>query len=290
MEVWEEARNRLQPIQRYTALLRIFFQRLALEVAELMLNAVQCRNEHRRIIRELFRGHSSSLELLSCQSTTYSRKRFRASHLKRGDFNERKNVKARRVYQRPGRACSPNRAVALVLRHATDKKKDMPEETVWRGTSSQWKNIGTFILCAVVAVLLICFSAILSRLANSQIAAIAPFLLLLLVIPIGFALARFIITRSRVFELTNERIKITEGVFSKVTDTLELYRVKDIETRQPFLYRMFKVENISITTSDTSSPLVFLEAIPSAVSFADKIRNRVEAVRMEKRVREIDIE
>ena len=91
-------------------------------------------------------------------------------------------------------------------------------------------------------------------------------------------------------ELTTERLKITEGVFSKVTDTLELYRVKDIEMRQPFLYRMFHVENISVTTSDTSSPLVFLEAIPSAVSFADKIRNRVEAVRMEKRVHEIDIE
>jgi membrane protein YdbS with pleckstrin-like domain len=139
----------------------------------------------------------------------------------------------------------------------------MAEETVWRGPSSQWKNFGMYVLCG-----LFCW----------------------LIVPIFIALWRYLQTKNKIYELTTERLKTTQGVFSKVTDTLELYRVKDIETRQPFLYRMFHVENISITTSDASSPLVFLEAIPSAVSFADKIRNRVEAVRMEKRVREIDIE
>jgi uncharacterized membrane protein YdbT with pleckstrin-like domain len=139
----------------------------------------------------------------------------------------------------------------------------MAEEIVWRGPSSQWKNFGVYVLCG-----LFCW----------------------LIVPIFIALARYLQTKNKIYELTTERLKITEGVFSKVTDTLELYRVKDIETRQPFLYRMFHVENIAITTSDASSPLVFLEAIPSTVSLADKIRNRVEAVRMEKRVREIDIE
>lgn len=151
----------------------------------------------------------------------------------------------------------------LVLPGEPAKTCRMAEETVWRGPSSQWKNFGMYVLCG-----LFCW----------------------LIVPIFIALWRYLQTKNKIYELTTERLKTTQGVFSKVTDTLELYRVKDIETRQPFLYRMFHVENISITTSDASSPLVFLEAIPSAVSFADKIRNRVEAVRMEKRVREIDIE
>ena len=166
----------------------------------------------------------------------------------------------------------------------------MPEQSVWRGTSSQWKNIGTFILCAVVAVLLICISAILSRLANPQIAALGPFLLVLLVVPVGFAVARFVITRSKIFELTNERLKITQGVFSKATDTLELYRVKDIETRQPFLYRLGSVENVQLNTSDASTPFVLIDAIPSKIGLGDQIRNQVEIIRQQKRVREIDIE
>ncbi|PYL15374.1 MAG: hypothetical protein DMF17_05005 [Verrucomicrobia bacterium] len=139
----------------------------------------------------------------------------------------------------------------------------MPEQTVWRGTSSQWKNLGVFILCG-----LFCW----------------------LIVPIFIALSRYLQTKNKIYELTTERLKITEGIFSKVTDTLELYRVKDLETRQPFLYRMFGVENVQMNTSDTSSPFIFIEAIPSAVSLGDKIRNQVEAIRAQKGVREIDVE
>jgi uncharacterized membrane protein YdbT with pleckstrin-like domain len=139
----------------------------------------------------------------------------------------------------------------------------MAEESVWRGSSSQWKNFGVFILCG-----LFCW----------------------LIVPIFIALARYLQTKCKIHELTNERLKITEGVFSKVTDTLELYRVKDLETRQPFLYRLVGLENIQINTSDLSTPFVFIEAIPTTVGLADKLRNQVEIIRQQKRVREIDIE
>lgn len=139
----------------------------------------------------------------------------------------------------------------------------MPEQTLWRGTSSQWKNLGVFILCG-----LFCW----------------------LIVPIFIALSRYLQTKNKIYELTTERLKITDGIFSKVTDTLELYRVKDLETRQPFLYRMFGLENVQMNTSDTSSPFIFIEAIPSAVSLGDKIRNQVEAIRAQKGVREIDVE
>jgi len=79
-------------------------------------------------------------------------------------------------------------------------------------------------------------------------------------------------------------------VFTKTTETLELYRVKDIETRQPFLSRMVGIENVQMTTSDASSPTVLVDAVPSSVVFADKLRNQVEVIRQQKRVREIDIE
>ena len=79
-------------------------------------------------------------------------------------------------------------------------------------------------------------------------------------------------------------------MFTKVTETLELYRVKDIETRQPFLLRLVGIENVQMNTSDASSLFVLIEAGPSSVSFADKLRNQVEIIRQQKRVREIDIE
>lgn len=139
----------------------------------------------------------------------------------------------------------------------------MAEETIWRGTSSQLKNLGVFILCG-----LFCW----------------------LIVPIFIGLTRYLKTKNHLFELTSERLKITEGIFSKITETLELYRVKDIEVLQPFWYRMFGLENIKVNTSDLSSPVIFLEGIPQSVGLADKMRNQVETVRMQKNVREIDIE
>lgn len=137
------------------------------------------------------------------------------------------------------------------------------EEILWRGASSQWKNFGVYLLCG-----LFCW----------------------LIVPIFFALVYYLKTRCKVFELTTQRLKITSGVFTKVTETLELYRVKDIETRQSFFSRLAGIENVQMTTTDVSSPLVLIEAVPSSVGFADKLRNQVEIIRQQKRVRAIDID
>jgi uncharacterized membrane protein YdbT with pleckstrin-like domain len=86
----------------------------------------------------------------------------------------------------------------------TEASFGMSDEVVWRGTSSQWKDFGGYLLCG-----LLCW----------------------LIVPLFFALARYLQTKCKIFELTTQRFKTTSGVFSKVTETLELYRVKDIETR-----------------------------------------------------------
>jgi uncharacterized membrane protein YdbT with pleckstrin-like domain len=135
----------------------------------------------------------------------------------------------------------------------------MAEETIWRGTSSQKKNLGIYILC-------------------------------ILVVPIPWAIARYLQTKNKVYELTSERLKVTQGVFSKATSTVELYRVKDIEVRQPFWYRILGLENVQVTTSDVSSPSLLFDAIEVTAGLPDKLRNQVEAIRVQKRVREIDLE
>ena len=166
----------------------------------------------------------------------------------------------------------------------------MAEETVWRGSPSQLKNLGTFLLWLIVAVAIIVASAVVSGAADPRVAVTGKFLLVLLILPIFMVIARYLKTKTKIYELTTERLKITEGVFSRVTDTLELYRVKDMETRQPFSYRLGGLENVQINTSDASSPLIVIEAVPSRIGFGDKLRNQVEAIRMQKGVREIDVE
>src|SRR6266853_2146401 len=165
----------------------------------------------------------------------------------------------------------------------------MAEETVWRGNVSQWRNFGFFILQALLAaVIVIVFVTV--RRQSPEIRNFAPSILILLAVPIFIAGKRYLQTKCKVYELTSERMKMSEGVFSKVMDTLELYRVKDIETQQPFVYRLCGIENVQLNTSDTSSPFVLIQAIPHRVGLGDKIRNQVEIIRQQKGVREIDVE
>ena len=139
----------------------------------------------------------------------------------------------------------------------------MTEETIWRGTASQLKNLGCFILC---------------------------FLFCWLIVPIFIGLRRYLETKNQVYELTTERLKISQGIFSKVTESLELYRVKDIEVSQPFIYRLVGLENIKVNTSDLSSPVILIDGVPQNVGLPDKLRNQVETIRALKKVRELDIE
>jgi len=166
----------------------------------------------------------------------------------------------------------------------------MPEETVWRGSPSQWKNSGVFVLQAAVAIVVFLIFIAVRRGASGDVRNLSPYILLLLLVPIFIVLAHYLKTKNKIYELTTERLKTSEGIFSKVTETLELYRVKDLETHQPFRYRLVGIENVQLNTSDTSSPFILIQAVPHAVGVGDKIRNQVEMVRQQKGVREIDVE
>src|SRR5437763_1315921 len=152
----------------------------------------------------------------------------------------------------------------------------MAEETVWRGSVSQWKNFGFFVLQILFAAVIVVLFVLAGRSSSPEIRNLSPYILILLALPIFIAGKRYLQTKCTVYELTSERLKTTEGVFNKVSDTLELYRVKDIETRQPFIYRMGGIENVQLNTSDSSSPVVSIEAVPHGLDSLTKsaIRSR----------------
>jgi hypothetical protein len=45
-----------------------------------------------------------------------------------------------------------------------------------------------------------------------------------------------------------------------------------------------------VNTSDLSSPVILMDGLRQNVGFADKLRNQVEIIRAQKKVRELDIE
>lgn len=133
------------------------------------------------------------------------------------------------------------------------------ETVIWKGTSSQVKNFWWFVAC-------------------------------ILVIPIPWAVWAWLKVKCRVFTLTDERLMIESGVFNKGQDLLELYRVRDLQVNQPFLLRLFGLENISLLTTDLTTESILLDYIPSSLNLRDQFRKHVEECRRKRGVREVGID
>ncbi len=156
------------------------------------------------------------------------------------------------------------------------------ENVVWSGTPSQKTNLGIFVLCAVVAIVLIVSAAKVDGAMHMP-------LLAALLLPAGIAGWYWLSTSSMVYTLTDQRMKIRRGVFNRVTDDIELYRVKDSHFTQPFVQRLLGIGTITLRTTDDSSPHVVLAGMNEPEPLWERIRALVEARRDAKGVREIDM-
>jgi hypothetical protein len=79
-------------------------------------------------------------------------------------------------------------------------------------------------------------------------------------------------------------------VFTKLTDDLELYRVRDTKFQQGFFERLCGLGEVILYTTDETSPEIHLPWIKDAEAVREKIRALVEARRDAKRVRYLDAE
>lgn len=164
----------------------------------------------------------------------------------------------------------------------------MAETNIWSGTSSQLKNARVF----AMAIIWLIAAAVILFLTYGW--AEASYILILLgvvtIIVLIFVVERWLAVNARRYQLTSERLLITDGILTKTTDSLELYRVKDIRKTQPFLLRMFGLENIELNTSDTTTPRVVVDYVPATIGLSDQARNAVEACRVAKGTREVELE
>lgn len=166
----------------------------------------------------------------------------------------------------------------------------MDEKAVWRGSSSQLVNLGSFLLCGLLAAAVIT-AAVLLRRTLAPLGFYGVLLVAAIVLIVLFpALLRWLRVRFQVYEVTSQRLKLTSGIFSRRTQIMELYRVKDYSMHEPFWMRLFKLGTITVITADPTNPQIQLQAIPRAAALLDELRRHVEVCRDAKRVRQVDFD
>jgi len=109
-----------------------------------------------------------------------------------------------------------------------------------------------------------------------------------LVVPVGWALYRYLKTSRHRYTLTDQRLLEESGLIVKRVESLELYRVKDITVAGTLLQTMVGRGQVILRTTDTTNPVLTLNAVPNAVEVSQLIRDTVEACRAAKGVRAFD--
>ena len=84
--------------------------------------------------------------------------------------------------------------------------------------------------------------------------------------------------------ITNETIDLEVGVFSKRIDTIQLWRVRDIDFRQTLMERILGVSSIHILSHDQENPNVMLRGVHGGRALFTELRDHISLARQGRNV------
>lgn len=84
------------------------------------------------------------------------------------------------------------------------------------------------------------------------------------------------------YVITDRNIDYELGVLSKRVETLQLWRVRDIDFQQSALERLLGIARISVFTKDATDPVLVMEGLPASREIFDGLKEAVELARQQK--------
>ncbi len=141
------------------------------------------------------------------------------------------------------------------------------EKIIWQGNSSLISNFGSFMIGIILTL--------------TVVGAI---------VGIPYIIWTYLVIKNKKYELTQERLILKSGVLNKKIEELELFRVRDYSIEKPFIYNIFGLGNIILTSSDKTNPYIKLEALKDIENLKNKIRNAVQITRKNNGVKDLEID
>jgi membrane protein YdbS with pleckstrin-like domain len=84
--------------------------------------------------------------------------------------------------------------------------------------------------------------------------------------------------------ITTDTIDIETGIFSKRIDTLQLWRIRDIDFQQSLMERILGVSTVHIISNDKENPNVLLRGIPEGRKLFTELRDAIAIARQGRNV------
>jgi uncharacterized membrane protein YdbT with pleckstrin-like domain len=152
------------------------------------------------------------------------------------------------------------------------------EETLWSGSPSWMLLFGRIVMFLVAAVgVPIVFYALAAASTEEEskrdLVVIGWVIAIVASIIIGISLvAGVVVLRSTRYTITNQRILIEKGLFSKSVDEIDMRLIDDSQFAQGFVHRMLGIGNVTVMSSDKNTPVFVMRGIADPRSIRELVR------------------
>ena len=168
---------------------------------------------------------------------------------------------------------------------------------MWQGSPSQVVNLPTYmtlgigVIVATVGLLFLRATTVPNATDGVSARALYPWIIVAIWVLCGLgALITYLKVSTTKYVLTTERLRVTTGVLSTMTEDLELRRVRDSVILRPFWARVAGLGDIQILSADASTPRMVLHAIKDPDGVQAKIRAIVQTQWAKFNVRQLEID
>ncbi len=159
-----------------------------------------------------------------------------------------------------------------------------PAQTIFEGAPSWkawfWSHIlaGVLILAAVALAWIGFLSKFTPLTPLQTLIGIGALVLAALV----WLLVLTLIRKSSRYRITSRNLDTEHGIISKQIETLQLWRVRDLDFRQSFTDRLLGIAQIRVFTADVSDPEIILKGLPASRDIFDKLKDAAELARQQR--------
>ncbi len=104
------------------------------------------------------------------------------------------------------------------------------------------------------------------------------------VFAVGWFLFLYLDRRSTHIRISTQTIDVESGILGRTIDTLQLWRVRDIDFEQSFTERLLGIARIRVLSHDQNQPNLVLRGLPGSRSIFDRLRDSIALARQSRNV------
>jgi membrane protein YdbS with pleckstrin-like domain len=110
----------------------------------------------------------------------------------------------------------------------------------------------------------------------------------LVLVGLGWLAYLSLMRKSRRFRISDRTIDYEVGILSKRVETLQLWRVKDLDFQQTFLERLLGIATIHVYSHDATDPEIVLRGLPASREIFDRLKDACDIARQQRVVGVVD--